>query len=43
MDWIEVRVTTTAEAGEAVAHLLMEEGAGGVVEEASAVRDGLLA
>lgn len=38
MDWIEVRVTTTAEAGEAVAHLLMEEGAGGVVEEASAVR-----
>lgn len=38
MDWIEVRVTTTPEAVEAVAHLLTEEGAAGVVEEAPAVR-----
>lgn len=36
MDWIEVRVTVSAEASEAVAHLLIEEGAGGVVEEAPA-------
>jgi len=38
MDWIEVRVTATPEASEAVAHLLIEEGAGGVVEDGPAVR-----
>lgn len=38
MDWIEVRVTATPECGEAVSHLLIDEGAGGVVEEGPAVR-----
>ena len=33
MDWIEVRVTVAPEAVEAVSHLLIEEGAAGVVEE----------
>lgn len=43
MNWIEVRVTVTPEAVEAVAHLLLQEGAGGVVEEGPAVRTAYLA
>lgn len=38
MNWVEVSVTVTPEAVEAVTHILMEAGAGGVVELAPAVR-----
>lgn len=42
MDWIEVTVTVTPEAVEAVGHILMEAGAGGVVETARGVRTAYL-
>ena len=38
LDWIEVTVVTTAEVSEAVANLLIEEGAQGVVEASAAER-----
>lgn len=38
MEWIEVSVTTTPDAGEAVSHILIEAGAEGVVEAGPAVR-----
>lgn len=43
LDWIEVQVTATPAAVEAVAHILTEEGAAGVVEAGPAVRTAYLA